>query len=66
MIRFCSWGALGWNTDHEEWGEERESGRTVGCLVGDVGKGPAWPLAQVTLSRASPSGNPSSCASTMG
>lgn len=44
MIRFCSWGALGWNTDHEEWGEERESGRTVGCLVGDVDKGPAWAL----------------------
>ena len=44
MIHFCSWGALGWNTDHEEWGAERESGRTVGCLVGDVGKGPAWPL----------------------
>ena len=42
MIHFCSWGALGWNTDHEEWGAERESGRTVGCLVGDVGKGPAW------------------------
>ena len=44
MIRFCSWGGLGWNTDHEEWGEERESGRTVGCLVGDVDKGPAWAL----------------------
>lgn len=44
MIHFCSWGALGWNTDHEEWGAERESGRTVGCLVGDVGKSPAWLL----------------------
>ena len=44
MIRSCSWGALGWNTDHEEWGAERESGRTVGCLVGDVDKGPAWAL----------------------
>ena len=44
MIHFCSWGALGRNTDHEEWGAERESGRTVGCLVGDVDKGPAWAL----------------------
>lgn len=44
MICFCSWGGLGWNTGHEEWGEERESGRTVGCLLRDVGKGPAWPL----------------------
>ena len=56
MIRFCSWGALRWNTDHEEWGEETESGMSVGCLVGDMGKGPAWALGTSDLEQGIVSG----------
>lgn len=55
-ISSCSWGALGWNMDGEEWGEEGKKVRTMGCLVRDVGRGKTQLelFTQVTLSRSSP------------